>query len=227
MFHPLKLDTDLYALIANIVVFVGDLNVWNDDMRCPVDPVEMQKHVCLLVYRLFDWYKRGEEDATLNRNPVDQSLCLALIIFLVIAYNQNYGIMVYAASQRLKSSLEQCLLFRWDNATDLLMWTLTMGGLATRGSEDFEFFKQYCVMAFKAQDFAVETNPEEALDRMRKCLWLAKLDKDVKELWGDMGICRGEDAMDTIRSGMKSPDRIKKENIVGGMTNERFFGRKT
>lgn len=98
-----------------------------------------------------------------------------------------------------------------------------MGGLATRGAEDFEFFKQYCVMAFRAQGFAEETNPEEVLDRMRKCLWLTKLDKDVKDMWAEMGICRGEDVMDMISGGLKSPDRITKENIVGGLTNERFF----
>ncbi|KAF2444629.1 hypothetical protein P171DRAFT_484726 [Karstenula rhodostoma CBS 690.94] len=224
LFHPLKLDPDLYDLISNIVVFVGDLNVWNDNRKCPVDPIEMQKHICLLVYRLFDWYKRGEEDPSLPRQPVDQSLCLALTIFLIVAYNQNYGPMVYAASQRLKAALEKCLFFNWANAADLLTWTLTMGGLATRGTDDFEFYRQYSIGAFKSQGFAEDTNPEEVLDRMRKCLWLGKLDKHVKDMWAEMGICRGEDVMDmSSPSEMKSPDRIKKEDIVGGLTNERFF----
>lgn len=224
LFHPLKLDPNLYDLITNIVVFIGDLNVWNDDKKSPVDPIEMQKHICLLVFRLFDWYKRGEEDPSLERNPVDQSICLALTIFMIISYNEHYGHLVYASSQRLKSSLEKCLLFRWGNATDLLTWTLTMGGLATRGLDDFEFFKQYSVMAFKAQGFEERTNPEEVLDRMRKCLWLNKLDISVKDMWAEMGICKGEDIMDIgSPSGMKSPDRINKEDIVGGLTNERFF----
>ena len=68
-----------------------------------------------------------------------------------------------------------------------------------------------------------ETNPEEVLDRMRKCLWLTKLDKDVKDMWAEMDICRGDDVMDMNSGGLKSPDRITKENIVGGLTNERFF----
>ncbi|KAJ4305066.1 hypothetical protein N0V90_000596 [Kalmusia sp. IMI 367209] len=226
-FHPLRLDLDLYDIISNVVVFIGDLNIWNDNIKTPVDPIEMQKHVCLLVYRLFDWYKLREECSNIDRNPVDQSICLALIIFLVIAYNQNYSIMVYAASLRLITSLENCLLFNWGNATDVLMWTLTMGGLAARHTENFDFFKRNCVMAFKAQGFNEDTNPEEVLDRMRKFLWLRKLDKDVKDVWAEMGICKGEDVVDMMMSGMKSPDRIKKEDIVGGLTNERFFGKKT
>lgn len=209
-------------------MFVGDLNVWNDDANCPVDPIEMQKHVCLLVYRLFDWYKLGEEGRVSERNPVDQCVCLALVIFLTIAYNQNYTFMVYAASQRLKAALEKCILFRWANAPDLLMWTLTMGGLATRGTDGFEFFRKYCVMAFEDQGFSAATNAEEVLDRMRKCLWLTKLDNDVKSLWAQMGICKGDEfALEMLESGYKSPDQIKKEDIVGGLTNERFFNKKS
>ncbi|KAF1974681.1 hypothetical protein BU23DRAFT_88907 [Bimuria novae-zelandiae CBS 107.79] len=229
LFQPFKLDHDLYNIISNIVVFVGDLNVWNDDPHCPVDPIEMQKHICLLQYRLFDWYKRGEEETTLVRNPIDQTLCLALTIFLVIAYNQNYTVMVHAASQRMQAALQQCLHLRypWANASDLLMWTLTMGGLATRGSDDFAFFTRYSVAAFEAQGFARKTNPEEVLDRLRECLWLGKLDAKVKDMWQEMGICRGEDGAGSRASseGLKSPERVRKEDIVGGLTNERFFGK--
>jgi hypothetical protein len=228
LFHPLNLDPVLYDLISNIVVYIGDLAAWNEDPTVPVDPIEMQKHICLLVYRLFDWVKRAEEDVTLDRQPVDQSLCLALTIFLVMAYNQNYGPMVYAASARLRVSLEKCLFFNWAAAPDLLTWTLTMGGLAPRGTDDFDFFRSHSVGVFKSQGFGEMTNAEEVLDRMRKGLWLARLDKDVKDMWGEMGLCKGEDVTDmsSPSSGMKSPDRVKKEDIVGGLTNERFFGRK-
>lgn len=188
----------------------------------------MQKHICLLLYRLFDWQKLGEEDLSLERRPLDRSICLALIIFLTAGHNPNYTYanMLYATSQRLQNSLRECSSQTWEQAPDLHVWTLSLGGLATRSTDEFGFFTNRCVAAFKKQGFGAKTNPEEVLDRLRKFIWLGKLDTDIKDMWLEMGICMGEEAQETtpITQKSPSPDRtIKKEDIVGGLTNERFY----
>lgn len=191
-----------------------------------MSPLELQKHVCLLMYRLFDWYKQGEEDRGIQRNPVDQSICLALLIFLVRAYEDSYLGMVHTAGSKLEVCLGRCVL-RWGKAPDLLMWTLTMGALATQGTTEFAFFKRYCGVAFADQGFNEFTNAEELLDRMRKCLWLPKLDEEVKRLWAHIGFCKGEEVMETIETGPTSPKGIKDNEVVGSLTSNRFFGRRS
>ena len=54
-------------VISNIVVFLGDLNIWLDEPLSPLDPFEFQKNMCLLAYRLFDWYMLGEESEQFER----------------------------------------------------------------------------------------------------------------------------------------------------------------
>ncbi|KAF2241626.1 hypothetical protein BU26DRAFT_525126 [Trematosphaeria pertusa] len=226
LFQALKLEPALFDIVSNAVVFIGDLTCWFEEGKSPVSPLELQKHVCLLMYRLFDWYKQGEEDRGIQRNPVDQSICLALLIFLVRAYEDSYLGMVHTAGSKLEVCLGRCVL-RWGKAPDLLMWTLTMGALATQGTTEFAFFKRYCGVAFADQGFNEFTNAEELLDRMRKCLWLPKLDEEVKRLWAHIGFCKGEEVMETIETGPTSPKGIKDNEVVGSLTSNRFFGRRS
>lgn len=226
LFRPLGLDTTLFQIISDSAVFVGDFTAWIEDHTAPVSPLELQKHACLLLYRLFDWYKEGEENLRSTRHPVDQSVCLALLIFLVMTYEQNYQLMVPTAASKLTIALNQCLS-QWHKAPDVLMWILSLGALATQGTAEFSFFKQNCIRMLAAQGFNGMTDPEEILDRLRKCLWVPRLDREVKRMWPQMGFCNGEEAIESIEAGLKSPDRIKKEDVVGGLTVDRFFGKRS
>jgi hypothetical protein len=226
LFRDLKLSPDLFDIISNIVVFTGDMSSWYEDRRCPVDPLELQKHASLLMYRLIDWFiKEGEEE---NRNPVDQSICLGLLIFLVKAsqpFDSSYTAMMLTAVKKLRTAITKGSIFRWGDSPDLLLWTLTMGALAAQGSTESAFFAQHCGVAFADARFDENTNAEELLDRMRKGLWVPMLfDKEVKALWVKMGLVGGEEVVGG-EDGLISPE-IKEEEVVGLLTSTRFFHRK-
>jgi hypothetical protein len=225
-FRDLKLCPDLFDIISNIVVFTGDLSSWLEDRRCPVDPLELQKHASLLEYRLIDWFiKEGEEE---KRNPIDQSICLGLLIFLVKAsqpYDPSYRAMILTTVKKLRTALTKVSIFRWADSSDLLLWTLTMGALAAQGSTETGFFARYCGVAFVDAGFDEQTNAEELLDRMRKGLWIPMLfDEEAKSLWVKMGLLRGEEVAGA-EDGMMSPE-IKEEEVVGMLTSTRFFSGK-
>jgi hypothetical protein len=114
-----------------------------------------------------------------------------------------------------------------------------MGVLATSPAQqptpDFAFFKEYCGLAFADQGFNESSNPEEILDRLRNCLWLPKLDKKVKKLLVTMGFCVAEEVVETVEyadHGVSEDagwdvDAVGKEHVVGGLTNGRFFGKRS
>jgi hypothetical protein len=240
LFRSLDLESTLFNITANVIVFIGDVAASSEDRRLPLNPLELQKHASLLLYRLLDWYKIGEEEPVNERSPLDQSVCLALMICVIFAANTHPSdeFMVQTAAHKLRVSLEKCL-FRWAHAPDLLIWTLLMGSLATYHSQqpkpDFPFFKQYCGLAFADQGFNELSNAAEILDRMRKCVWLPKLDRKAKKLLVGIGLCMGEEVVETVEGvddGAKEDvdwdvDVVGKEHVVGGLTNGRFFAKRS
>jgi hypothetical protein len=240
LFGSLELDSTLFDITANAIAYVGDVATASENPRSSLNPLDLQKHASLLLYRLLDWYKLGEEDALSERNPLDQSICLALMISIIMAANTSPTdeFMVLTAGHKLRSALTKCL-FRWARAPDLFIWTLLMGALATcpaqQPTPDFAFFKEYCGLAFADQEFNESSNPEEILDRMRSRIWLPKLDKKVKKLLVIMGLCLAEEVVETVEfaeNGVSEDaawdvDAVGKEHVVGGLTNGRFFGKRS
>jgi hypothetical protein len=236
LFQSPQLDTTLSNIVGNAVDFISDLDAFFKDRRLPVNPLELQKHASLLIYRLFDWYKLGEENLLDERSAVDQSVCLSLMIFLVIAANTNYDVMVQTAAQKLKVSLSKCF-FRWSGNPDLLTWTLLMGALATyhprQPLPDFLFFKQYCGLLLADQGFNEVLGAEDILERMKKCIWLPKLDEKVKtillgmrhkdDVATNIKECPSDGVMESVGRGL---DAGGKEHIVGVLTSGRFFENK-
>lgn len=224
LFRDLKICPDLFDIVSNIVMFTADMASWFEDRRCPVDPLELQKHASLLMYRLIDWFIKEDEEG--KRSPVDQSICLGVLIFLVKAsqpYDPSYHAMILTTVKKLRTSLTKGSIFRWAASPDLLLWTLTMGSLAAQGSAESGFFAQYCSVAFADAGFDEKTNAEELLDRMRKGLWIPMVfDDEVKTLWVQMGLVKGEEADEVREEGLVSPE-IKEDDVVGLLTSTRFF----
>lgn len=227
LFRDLKLDADLFAIITDIIVFAGDLSAWFEDKRCPVEPMELQKHVCLLIYRLYNWYQKGTPEQP--HNAIDQCVCLGLIIFLVRSshpFNPGYQAMVIVAVKKLRVALKKEVIFRWAKSPDLLLWTLTIGTLAAQGTTEAVFFSDYCSFVFKNAGFDDKTNTDELLVRMKKCIWIPTVfDAEVKKLWVQMGLAKGmeEDLQDNAAAeGLISPE-IKEDDVVGSLTSARFF----
>lgn len=229
LFRDLKLDPDLFEIISNIVVFTGDISAWYEDRKCPVDPLELQKHACLLNYRLFDWYMKPievtDEESKDERSPIDQSICLALIIFVVNItqpFDPSYRAVILTTVKKLRAALTKGSIFRWAKSPDLLLWTLTMGALAAQGSSEAQFFSQYCSVAFADAGFDEKTSADELLGRMKKGLWIPMLlDDEVKRLWVRMGLAKGE-GIDINEEALVSPE-IKEDDVVGLLTTTRFF----
>ena len=224
LFRDLQPDVDLLDLIDNIVVFVGDLSAWYEDRKCPLDPLELQKHAYLLIYRLFHWYSQDGEE----RTPLDQSICLGLLVFLVRAangYDPSYKAIILLTVKKLRGALSKGSIFRWAKSPDLLLWTLTMGALAAQGTSESRFFTQYCSVAFADAGLADTTSADELLERMKKCLWIPLLfDEDVKNLWIQIGLVKGEEekVQEVQEDGLLSPD-LKEDDVVGLLTSTRFF----
>ena len=203
------------------------MSSWFQDRLCPVDPLELQKHASLLMYRLVDWFIRASrEEAT---SPVDQSICLGLLIFMAKAsqpYDPSYHTMIQTTVKKLRASLTRGSIFRWATSPDLLLWTLTMGALAAQNSTESAFFAQYCSVAFADAGFDGKTEANELLDRMRKGLWIPMLfDEESKKLWIQIGLVKSEGVGEIIEEGIVSPE-IKEDDVVGTLTSTRFFSKK-
>jgi hypothetical protein len=202
------------------------MSSWFEDKKCPLDPLELQKHACLLNYRLYNWYSTPGKGGTGERSPVDQSVCLALIIFLVKAsspYDPSYRAIILTSMKKLREALTKAPIFRWAKSPDLLLWTLTMGALAAQGTVEASFFTPYSSLAFADAGFDGETSADELLARMRRLIWIPLLfDDEVTSLWIQMGIAKGESPGADIEEGLGSPD-IKEDDVVGLLTSTRFF----
>lgn len=229
LFEGLCLPKDLREIITDVVIFTGELDDWAHD-RCSVGVLELQKHVALLVYRLFDWFKKGEERQANGVkqgavNPVAQSICLALMIFLIIGYNTHYQVLVPTAALKLRFALGKCLIL-WGNASHnpLFLWTLTMGALATQGTDQFPFFRTCYEQVLLGRNIEASlTTPEDIRRLLTDCPWLPKLDHEVSMLWPNMEFGCGDEIVDSVESEAGSPESIQTEYAVGRLTGARFF----
>jgi hypothetical protein len=227
IFSDLGLDPELSEITSTIVVFTGDMSLWYEDKICPVDALELQRHACLLTYRLFEWYTThvsdewGGEDTS---SPVEQSICLALLIFVFKISNpfDPLQALILTPIKKLRAALSKGSLSSWAKSPDLLLWTLTIGSLAAQGTAESSFFTQYSFVAFSHAGLTDRTSAEELLRRMKTCLWVPwLLDEEATRLWAKTGLVRGrvEEQMD---DGMLSPE-IREDIAVGLLTSHRFF----
>ncbi|KAL7779938.1 hypothetical protein CFE70_009956 [Pyrenophora teres f. teres 0-1] len=239
-FHNLGIDRGLFKVISTMAVFISDLTSWYDTGTCPVDPLDLQKHASLLLYRLFNWYDNNQYGLNQRDNPqstVSESICLALMIFMVIATEPNaqpLGCRLSRVTTKLHDTLQHVPNYKWSNAPDLLFWTLTIGALgaksmtkgfrANSGQITLPYFTQYCRNVVGPQ---VMFSGDEMLGRVKSCLWVPCIfDERAKRLWTNMGLCKAEvlDVEDTSTSSEGEREQIDDEYALGQSTAMRFFG---
>ncbi|KAF1842458.1 uncharacterized protein K460DRAFT_359066 [Cucurbitaria berberidis CBS 394.84] len=241
-FQNLSIGRALFDIVSTITIFVSDLTAWYESGICPVDSFELQKHASLLMYRLFDWYEQNARYQDQSATLVDQSICLALLIFMVNATEPNalsFGSRLSKTVTKLRKSLQRVPLLRWTNAPDILLWTLTMGALGAKGlpkgsratssaESELSFFTQYSYTAFLGHDNSVaSTDLELLLEKMRTCLWIPSIfDVRVKRLWESMGLCKAEvwewEELSSSSEGDKD-QVVDDEYALGQSTTLRFF----
>jgi hypothetical protein len=228
----LDIDADLQEIVADTSSLSSDMTSWLDDSKCALDPIDLQQHGFLLLQRCLALLLNSNT----SRSPIDQSVCLAVLIFVVrITQPADYGFrtMVSSSIPRLRAALKKTSISKWSRAPDLLLWTLTIGTLAAQESQHFDFFAQYSTAALAEAGVDDTTPCDELLARMKGCLWLSSLmDQDVRKLWARIGIGRADEEMRGIKeeqdespvSHVTTPDEDDRdEAAVGRLTSMRFF----
>jgi len=239
-FHNLGMDRGLLKIISTVAVFTSDLTSWYDTKNCPVDSLDLQKHASLLLYRLFNWYdcnRYGRKQNDTPHSTVSESICLALMIFMVIATEPNVqplGCRLSRATTKLHATLQRIPIHAWSRAPDLLFWTLTIGALgaksmtkgfrANSGQSILPYFTQSCRNTIGS---CAILSGDQMLERVKSCPWVpCVFDKGVKKLWTNMGLCKTEglDVEDMSTSSDGEREQIDGEYAVGQSTAMRFFG---
>lgn len=238
--HNVGIDNGLFDILSTITIFISDLTTWYDTGICPIDAVDLQKHASLLMYRLFDWYERSTSAQSLDQS-IDQSICLAALIFMVNATEPNtisFGSRLHKAVAKLCASLQNVPILRWSNAPDLLLWVLTMGALGASSlprsprpkphtAAGLRFFTEYSRTAFSSHGESVTAAEMHLLlGKMRACLWIPSIfDERVKTLWVRMGLCRADAVVVEDRSSSESEGEqaVDEEFALGQSTAMRFF----
>jgi hypothetical protein len=240
-FQDLNLDSALLKIFHSINLFSSDLANWYDDRHAlhPLDPFELQKRACLLMYRLFDWYQQGEEEyecaVRFGRSPIDQSICLAHLIFLVVAtepHARSFGSRLSKIVVKLRQALQRVSILHWATVPDLYLWTLTMGALGAKGmpqsqrssASEFAFFVQYSQLSFISGEHGKVTGADHLLRKIGRCPWICSVfDARARRLWAQMGLCRASvvDLEDSSSEEWELP--IDDEYALGQSTTMRFF----
>lgn len=231
-FHQVGIDRTLFDVVSTIAVFASDLNTWYETGTCTVDAFDLQKHASLLMYRLFAWHERSTNNHHATR-PIDRSICLALLIFMVYATEPSaasFGSRLSKTVTKLQQSLHNTPVLAWSNAPDLLLWTVTMGALGAKSlpntsTRHLPYFKQHCRTAFAGH---VPIMIGDLMQRMQNCLWIPSIfETRAIRLWTSMGLCSSEKMdMEDMSSTSSDEERdhiIDEEYALGQSTTMRFF----
>jgi hypothetical protein len=238
-FREMNIDRSLFKIVVATTLFVADLKVWYEDGTCPVDALDLQKHASLLMYRLFQWYQHNGDDSHnthTSTNPVDQSICLALLIFMVNATDptaSSSGSRLSKTVIKLRQALCAAHFFQWGRAPNLLFWVLTMGALgakglpkthtAPNGEPESVFFQEHIRFAFAGEALTQDTSTDRLLDKVRTCLWIPSVfDARAEALWVSMGLC-GACIIDIDDVSSSEAEPVDDEYALGQSTTLRFF----
>lgn len=240
-FQRLCSDMALLRIFNSFNLYISDLANWYDTGLTPhfLDPIDLQKHGCLLVYRLFDWYRTDEVSELvggLTSGLLDQSICLAHLIFLVIVtepHAYSFGSRLSKIVRKLRQSLQRVPSSRWVTVPDTFLWTLTMGALGANGlsrsqrtsTSEFAFFAQCSQLSFTlttADNGFVA--PDSLLVRVHRCPWIASvLDAPARRVWAQMGLCLPDITGIYESSSEDEGPPVDDEHAVGQSTTARFF----
>jgi hypothetical protein len=227
--------------VFTISFFAADLTEWYIDGTCLTDALDLQKHASLLMYRLFDWYQQSEHDCG-DRNAysasVDQSICLALLVFMVNATEPNavsFGPRLSKIVARLRQTIERTPLSLWGKSPDLFFWVLTMGALGAKSVSRFHkppgaephvsFFHGHIRLIFGNRTPSQAVTADDLLQQMRACLWIPSVfDERARSLWISVGLCVADVFyMEDASSNSDDEQTIEDDYALGQSTTLRFF----
>lgn len=171
----------------------------------------------------------------IGRNPLDQSICLAHLIFLVMATEplaRSLGSRLAKVVLKLRSSLQRVPLSDWTAAPEAFLWTLTMGALAAKDlprtphvrPSELAFFMQYSQLAFPSEDNNRLASAQDILRQVQLCPWIPSiLNAKARRLWAQIGLCM-PDVVDLYESSSEEEGLpVDDEHALGQSTTARFF----
>ena len=232
-------DSTLLNILQPVDLFISDLASWYDTGRTPhlLDPFDLQKHSCLLMYRLFDWYNAGENSEIaggIGREPVDQAICLAHLACLVIAtepHARSFASRLSNVIVKLRQALQRTPVSYWADTPDALLWVITIGALGAKGLprlqsdciSELGFFSQYAQLSFKSTQSGF-TTVHSLSQLVQRHPWVASVfEVRARRVWAQMGLCM-PDIIDLYESSSEEEGAlIDDEHALGQSTTARFF----
>ncbi|KAH7077971.1 hypothetical protein BKA63DRAFT_276020 [Paraphoma chrysanthemicola] len=239
-FRELAIDRLLVKIIFAVTAFTADLASWYETSTGTMGALDLQKHASLLLYRLLAWYQHNSHERTTGASPMDylnQSICLATLVFLVNATEPNaaaFGHRLSKAVSKLRYSLERTPMVAWRNAPHVYLWVLTMGALGASSLRDrtrrsysepqLKFFEQHIKSILPHEHPEQPMSMEQLLNTMSTCLWIPSIfDDRVQSLWLSTGLC-GYWPMDCEDASSSDGEyAVDEEYALGKSTTMRFF----
>jgi hypothetical protein len=233
-------DSTLLNVLQPVEFFISDLARWYDTGRTPhsLDPFDLQKHSCLLMYRLFDWYKLGEDSEAaggIGREPVDQAICLAHLACLVVAtepHAQNFGSRLSNVIVKLRQALQRTPVSHWTSTPDALLWIITIGALGAKGLprsqsngiSELGFFSQYARLSFLPTQGDCFTTAHSLSQSAQRYPWIASVfEVRARRSWVHMGLCMPDVIYLHESSSEEEGAPVDDEHALGQSTTARFF----
>ncbi|KAF2806097.1 uncharacterized protein BDZ99DRAFT_539601 [Mytilinidion resinicola] len=185
----------LIELVDDLLNFAADLNAWFEDPACPLDPLDIQNHSSVLECLFLRWL-RNDSNTESVRMPIEEALCIALLIFVVgvseaVSPNAEPHYLHFPLSKRLQDALRAICRQDWMSCPDLLLWILSIGAIATLGAQDFSWFIRQLTVA--CGEFGIASSCS-LIERLEQCVWVGfKLNPAAKRLWDEISLLRLED----------------------------------
>lgn len=175
----------LVKITEDLLSYASDLNAWFNDSGCPLDPLEIQNHASLLECCLLRCLQSNGDTEALQ-TPVEDSLCIAFLIFVVRAsemvdqQSERHHVH-FTASKRLQEALNATSFDDWSACPDLLLWVLTIGSIVAQGAQEYDWW--VFQTATTTMQFGIDSL-SSLLERLHHCVWVGyKLDRAAERLW--------------------------------------------
>ncbi|KAI9687079.1 MAG: hypothetical protein M1822_002489 [Bathelium mastoideum] len=181
----LGIDQSLASLLDDLSVLAAQLAHWLDDPQAPFEPLDLQTRGNMIQVRLLTKYT--EAKSTSIPSPMENTLCLAALVFTVLVFQSRSTPAAQAVHQtalgQLLDSIQLTQPSEWAKMPNLLLWVLVIGTIGARESSRLPWFLNR--LLFFCFDHQLE-GVDRILKRIRPLLWVdQQLSGVFAELWNN------------------------------------------
>lgn len=189
-----SISESLIEIIQDLLTYTFDLNAWFSTEGSPLDPLDIQNHASILESLFLQWL-RGDDAPQIIHTAVEESLCIALLVFVFRAAESIGGweeqtYLHYTATKRLQEALNATSRRDWTSCPDLLLWILAAGAVSAQGSTECAWLEFQLSAA--CAEFGIESL-DSLIEHLHQCVWVNyKLDMAAERLWDQISHLRLE-----------------------------------